>query len=54
MLKTIPDLTWKSKVVEPFNFTGEGKDVEVFAGGWGDGIRENSQNISGIDSFWSS
>ena len=33
MLKTIPDLTWKSKVVEHFNFIGEGKDLEELAGG---------------------
>jgi len=33
MLKTIPDLTWKSKVVEHFNFIGEGKDLEELTGG---------------------
>lgn len=33
MLKIIPDLTWKSKVVEHFNFIGEGKDLEELTGG---------------------
>lgn len=32
-LKAISDLTWKSKVVKHFNFTGEGKDLEELAGG---------------------